>query len=59
MTTVFGDFRQFSAGKMAIFLKKKYYDRSFAIFSSDVSQKRHFFADFFGEDNFKNHNIVP
>jgi hypothetical protein len=43
--------------KIGVFLKKQCYDQFFISFV--FSQKRQFFAEFFGENIFKNHNIGP
>jgi hypothetical protein len=32
MITIFGDFRQFSAKKLAFFCKTQFYDQNFAVF---------------------------
>jgi hypothetical protein len=52
MITVFGDFRQFSAKKIGVFIKTQCYDQIFAQSSFVLSQKRKnlIFANFFGEN---------
>jgi hypothetical protein len=45
-------FADFCAEKMAFFLKE-WYDRIFAKTSGSLGKKRHFFAKFFVESNFK------
>jgi hypothetical protein len=45
--------------KIGVFLKNQCYEENFAQFSFIFSQKRHFFAEFFDENIFKNHNIGP
>jgi hypothetical protein len=50
--TIFGE-------KIGVFLKNQCYDQLFSKFSFVLCQKRHFFADFFGENISKNHNIGP
>jgi hypothetical protein len=44
---------------MAFFSKTNIMITIFAKTSSSLSKKRHFFAKFFGENIFKNHNIGP
>jgi hypothetical protein len=46
-------------GKKSVFLKYKCYDQLISKFSFVSSQKRQFFANFFGENILKNHNIGP
>jgi hypothetical protein len=48
MITIFGDFRQFSAKKLALFSKTN--DQNIAYFSFVFSQKRQFFSRIFGEN---------
>jgi hypothetical protein len=51
MITVFGDFSQFSAKKIGVFLKYQCYDQLFSKFSFVLNQKRQFFfAKIFGEN---------
>jgi hypothetical protein len=52
MITIFGE-------KIGVFLKNQCCDQIFAQFSFVLSQKRQFFADFFGENIFKNQNTGP
>jgi hypothetical protein len=48
MSTIFCDFRQFSAKKIGVFSKKKQgYNQIFAQFSSVFSQKRQYFRQIF------------
>jgi hypothetical protein len=54
-SAIFDNFRQ----KIGVFLKKQCYGKIFAQFSFALSQKRQFFAEFFGENILKNHNIGP
>jgi hypothetical protein len=49
MITIFGDFSIFWP-KIGVFLKNQCYDQKFALFSFVLSQKHHFFAEFFGEN---------
>jgi hypothetical protein len=51
MITIFCDFSQFSAKKLAFFSQKQCYDHFFSKFSFVLSQKRQVFARFFGENN--------
>jgi hypothetical protein len=51
-STIFGE-------KIGVFLNIQCYDQNLALFSFVMSQKRQFFADFFGDNIFKNHNIGP
>jgi hypothetical protein len=44
---------------MAFFLKNQCYDQNFAYFTFVLSQKRQFFAEFFGENIFKIITSVP
>jgi hypothetical protein len=44
-------------GKKGVFLKYQCYDRFFQNLDLFFSQKRHFYANFFGESILKNHNI--
>jgi hypothetical protein len=55
MVTIFSDFSQFSATKLALFKKKHWRDHFFASTSSILSQKR----QFFGENIFKITTSVP
>jgi hypothetical protein len=57
--SIFCDFRQISAKKMALFFKNQCYDQNFAYFSFVLSQKRLFFAEFFGENILKIITSVP
>jgi hypothetical protein len=50
MITIFCDFWQFWAEKIGVFLKSQRYDQNYAYFSFALSKKRHFFAEFFGEN---------
>jgi hypothetical protein len=50
MITIFCDFRQFSAKKLAFFSKTNVMIIIFAKTSSSLSKKRQFFAKFFGEN---------
>jgi hypothetical protein len=64
MITIFGDFSQFSAKKIGVFLKYQCYDQLFSKFSFVLSQKtpiflQNFFAKFFGENIFKVITSVP
>jgi hypothetical protein len=59
MITIFCDFSQFSAKKLAFFLNTNVMINLFSKFSFVLSQKRQFFAKFFGENILKNHNIGP
>jgi hypothetical protein len=58
--TIFGDFRQFSAKLLAFFSKAiVMVNFSDMYICYSVSKTRQFFAKFFGENIFRNHNIVP
>jgi hypothetical protein len=59
MITIFCDFRQFFRKKIGVFLKNQCYDQNFAYFTFVLSQKRQFFAEFFGENILKSYNIGP
>jgi hypothetical protein len=59
MITIFCDFRQFSAKKLAFFSKTNVMITIFAKTSSILNQKRHFFANFFGENILKIITSVP
>jgi hypothetical protein len=60
MITIFGDFRQFSAKKLAFFSKTNVTIIFWHNLSSFVlSQKRQFFHNFFRQKYFKNHSIGP
>jgi hypothetical protein len=50
MITIFCDFGQFSAKKLAFFSKTKVMINFFQNFSFVLSQKRQFFAEIFGEN---------
>jgi hypothetical protein len=52
MITIFCDFSQFSA-KIGVFLKYQCYDQLFSEFIFVLSQKRQFFAKFFGKNILK------
>jgi hypothetical protein len=52
MITIFGE-------KIGVFLKNQCCDKIFAQFSFVSSQKRQFFADFFGENILKIRTPVP
>jgi hypothetical protein len=45
--------------KIGVLLKNQCYDEIFLKIIFVFSQKRHFFAEFFGENILKNHNIGP
>jgi hypothetical protein len=58
MIRIFGDFCQFSAKKLAFFLKNQCYDQILAKSSSSLSKKTpNIFANFFGENIIKDHKI--
>jgi hypothetical protein len=59
MITIFGNFFQFSAEKIGVFLKYQCYDQLFFKFSFVLSQKRQVFAQFFGENILKLITSVP
>jgi hypothetical protein len=62
MITVFCDFCKFLpifGEKIGVFLKYQCYDQLFSKFSYVLSQKRHFFAKFFGENIIKIITSVP
>jgi hypothetical protein len=46
-------------GEIGGFLENQCYDQIFAYFSFVLSQKRHFFAEFFGENILKIITSVP
>jgi hypothetical protein len=50
MIKIFCNFGNFSAQKIGVFLENQCYDQNFASFSFVFSQKRHFFAEIFGEN---------
>jgi hypothetical protein len=52
-------FANFLRKNLAFFLKNQSYDQLFSKFSFVLSQKGGFFANFFCENIFKNHNIGP
>jgi hypothetical protein len=52
MITIFGE-------KIGVFLINKCYDQNIAYFSFVLSQKRQFFAEFFGKNIFKIITSVP
>jgi hypothetical protein len=52
MITIFCDFRQFLCVKIGVLVRNQYYDPHYAEFSSVLNQKRHFVAEFFGENFF-------
>jgi hypothetical protein len=54
-SAIFDNFRQ----KIGVFLKNQCYDQNFAQFTLVLSQKRQFFAIFFGENIFKIITSVP
>jgi hypothetical protein len=53
MITNFCDFCQFSAKKLAFFLKNQRYDQNFAETSSKLRKNANFSAKFLGENFFK------
>jgi hypothetical protein len=57
--TIFYDFPQFSAKKLAFFLNTNVMIKFFSKFSFVWSQKRQFLAKFFGRRYSKNNNIGP
>jgi hypothetical protein len=59
MITIFGDFSQFSAKKLAFFLNTSAMITFLSKFAFVSSQKRHFFAKFFGENILKIITLVP
>jgi hypothetical protein len=59
MITIFCDFCQFSAKKLAFFSKTNVMITIFAKTSSSLSKKRQLFRKIFWRKYFKNHNIGP
>jgi hypothetical protein len=59
MLTIFCDFCQFSAKKLAFFSKTNVMINFFSKFGFVLSQKRQFFRQIFRRKYFKNHNIGP
>jgi hypothetical protein len=59
MITIFGDFCQFSAKKMALFSKTDVMLNILHNLALFWVTNGIFFAEFFGENIFKNHNIGP
>jgi hypothetical protein len=59
MITIFGDFCQFSAKKLAFFSNTNVMINFFSKFSFVLSQKRQFFRKNFWRKYLKNHNIGP
>jgi hypothetical protein len=57
MITIFCDFRQFSAKKLALFSKTNVMIK--ILHTLALSQKRQFFRNFFWRKYFLNHNIGP
>jgi hypothetical protein len=57
MITIFCDFRQYSAKQLAFFLKPMLWSFFHNLHCFVLSQKRHFSANLFGENIFKNHSI--
>jgi hypothetical protein len=59
MITIFGDFRQFSAKKLAFFSKTNVMIKFLHILALFWVKNANFFTEFIGENIFKNHNIGP
>jgi hypothetical protein len=59
LITIFCDFCQYSAKKLAFFLNNQRYDQLFSKFSFVLSQKLQFFANFFAEKILKIITSVP
>jgi hypothetical protein len=59
MITIFGDFWQFSAKKLAFFSKTNVMIKILYILALFWVKNAEFFAEFFGENILKNHNIGP
>jgi hypothetical protein len=59
MITIFSGFLTIFGEKIGVFLKNQSYDQNFASISFVLSQKRQFFAIFFGENILKIITSVP
>jgi hypothetical protein len=59
MITIFCDLLPIFGEKIGVCIKNQCYDQHFAYFSFVLSQNANFFAEFFGENIFKNHNTGP
>jgi hypothetical protein len=59
MITIFLQFLTIFGKQIGVFLKTQCYDQNFAWFTFVLSQKRQFFAEFFGENIFKIITLVP
>jgi hypothetical protein len=59
MITIFCDFRQFSEKKLAFFSKTNVVIKILHNLALFEVKNANFFAEFFGEKIFKNHNIGP
>jgi hypothetical protein len=59
MITIFCDFCQFSAKKLAFFSKTNVMTTIFQKLAVAFAKNSNIFANFFGENILKNHNIGP